>query len=151
MVACAAAGQGNLELLQHLLGLLPAPDASGRKPALSLVLFAVAGARPKFVHPSYGWSVKFIPSYQPQVNRHNVIAQLVQLGADVNADDSAALRAADKLHDTALVKFLWEQGANGKGDDGQLLGTSLVNGPQRPAYPPEVEHMMRSLRMMADR
>jgi hypothetical protein len=85
------------------------------------------------------------------LNRQRVIALLVKLGADVNAENSAALRAAVKAHDTALVRFLWEHGANGKGDDGQLLGTSLVNGPQRPAYPPALEHLLRKSHMSAHR
>jgi ankyrin repeat protein len=156
MTACAAAGQCNLDIVQQLFINIKARTPAGNgvpakpRPVLDQLLCAAAGAVPKFVHPIYGWSAEFAPDHHQSANRQHVIALLVKLGADVNAEDSAPLRAAVKAHDTALVKFLWEQGANGKGDDGQLLGTSLVNGPQRPAYPPALQHMLRRSRMLAD-
>jgi hypothetical protein len=156
MVAYAAAGQSHFEIVQKLLALLPAPgskDASVRPmPALDLVLRAAAGALQQFTHPIYGWSVKFSPSsssfYQPQ-DRHNVIALLVQLGANVNANRNSALRAAVNAHDRALVKFLWEQGANGKGHDGELIGSFLVPKCMRPPYSPQAEQLLQILQKSA--
>jgi ankyrin repeat protein len=144
MTACAAAGQCNIGILQQLLTLLPAPAPGSSnapaksRPGLNEALKAAAGAVHQFVHPDYGWAAKYSPKFpnsphhqlncllQRRSERQQIAASLIKHGADANADNNSALRAALKQKDAALVDCLWRQGAGTEDSEVQLQATRFL-------------------------
>jgi ankyrin repeat protein len=107
----AASGQGRAGLVEQLLEYQRgerAPDSS-MPPALSrnildTALCAATMASREFTHP-FGWSKPFfLPSSTHA--RQWIISMLVERGADVEAEPSAAMRAALKARDGKMTARL---------------------------------------------
>jgi hypothetical protein len=114
----AAVAAGSLKMVKHLLSKNPlcAPSSAVTggpagavfsQECLNDALCAAASGEGRFVHPRYGWSINL----EGASDCPELLELLIRHGADVNARDGAALRAARDANKAETVNLLLKHGA----------------------------------------